>query len=47
MPKCCPKCPLFETCESRNECCPKCDFYSNGKCLLAEETSLESLEEEH
>ena len=47
MPKCCPRCPMYEECEDRNECCPKCDYYSNGECLYTEKEAeiLEKLRE--
>ena len=46
MPKCCPKCYMYDECENRNKCCPECDYYSNGDCLYSEVASHEELIEE-
>lgn len=46
MPKCCPRCPMYEGCDHRNECCPECDFYSDGECLFSEEEPYGDLDEE-
>lgn len=37
MPRCCPKCYLFEGCENQDECCEECDFYADGDCALSKE----------
>ncbi len=46
MPKCCTKCYMFDECDNKNECCSECDYYSDAKCLYAEEGEFEEREEE-
>ena len=45
MPKCCPKCYMYDECDHQNGCCSECDYYSNGECIYSEMESYEEFEE--